>query len=55
LNQVREKARFYVDVYGARVNPGAGVMLMYNAPTEEMYNVFMDEIYAYSMEKYKGL
>jgi hypothetical protein len=55
LPQVREKARHYVDVYGAHANPGAGVMLMYNAPTEEMYNAFMDEIYAYSMEKYKGL
>jgi hypothetical protein len=55
LSQVREKARYYVDVYGAHANPGAGAMLMYGAPTEEMYNAFMDEIYEYSMEKYAGL
>jgi hypothetical protein len=55
LEQVREKARHYVDVYGAQANPGSGAMIMYNAPTEEMTNAFLDELYAYSMEKYKGL
>jgi hypothetical protein len=55
LDQVREKARNYVDVYGASSNPGAGAVLMFHAPTEEVYNAFLDEVYAYSLEKYKGL
>jgi hypothetical protein len=55
LEAIREKARHYVGYYGARANPGAGVMLMFAAPTEEVYNAFMDEIYAYSLEQYTGL
>jgi hypothetical protein len=55
LEQVREKARYYVDTFGAQTNPGAGGMLMYFAPTEDVYNTFTEEIYDYSIEMYKNL
>ena len=53
--QIKEKAREIVDTYGAHVNPGAGVMLSFIAPTEEMYNLFDEEVYRYSLEQYRGL
>jgi hypothetical protein len=53
--QFKEKAREIVDVYGAHVNPGAGVMLTFIAPSEEIYNVVEEEVYRYSLEKYRGL
>jgi hypothetical protein len=55
LDEIRAKARHYVDLYGAQANPGAGVILMPSGLTEEKYNAFMDEIIAYSMEQYGGL
>jgi hypothetical protein len=53
--QVKEKAREYVDIYGAHTNPGAGALYMFQAPNEEIYHGFMDELYQYSLDKYKGL
>ena len=55
LAQVKEKAREYVDIYGAHVNPGSGAIYMFNAPNEEVYHTFMDELYEYSLEKYRAL
>lgn len=52
---VREKAREIVDRYGAHENPGAGAGYAFIAPSEEMYNAFDEEIYRYSLEKYRGL
>jgi hypothetical protein len=55
LDQVRALARDIVDTYGAHTNPGSGCVYTPSAPTAEAYNAFDDEIYGYSMEKYKGL
>ena len=50
----REYAREIVDAYGAHVNPGAGVFVIAFARTEEIYRAFEDELYEYSIEKYKN-
>jgi uroporphyrinogen decarboxylase len=54
LEEVRAIARNLVDTYGAHVNPGAGCTYSLNVPTAEVYNAFEDEMYSYSLEKYKG-
>jgi hypothetical protein len=53
--QVKEKAHEHVDIYGAQANPGAGALYMFIAPDEEIYHGFMDELYDYSLDKYRGL
>jgi hypothetical protein len=52
---IRSQAREYVDRFGAHVMPGAGGVVLQGAPDEERANVFWDEIYAYSLEKYRSL
>jgi hypothetical protein len=51
--QLKAKAREIVDTYGAHVNPGGGCMLTVVTANEEMYRVFDEEIYRYSLEKYR--
>jgi uroporphyrinogen decarboxylase len=53
--RAKEFARSLVDAYGAHNNPGAGILLGGGAKDEEVYHAFMDEVYEYSLEKYKGL
>jgi hypothetical protein len=53
--QLKAKAREVVDIYGAHANPGAGVMLSFIARSEEVYNIFDDEIYRYSLDRYRKL
>jgi len=53
--RVRELARQVVDAFGAHVNPGAGAVCTISAPSEEIYNVFDEEMFLYSLEKYRGL
>jgi hypothetical protein len=53
--QARRHAREIVDTYGAHVNPGAGVMISAGAFSEEVFYAFEDEIFNYSLEKYKDL
>jgi hypothetical protein len=55
LDQVRALAREIVDVYGAHANPGSGCIYTPSAPTAEVYNAFDDEIFAYSMERYRRI
>ncbi|MDR2355298.1 MAG: hypothetical protein LBE16_03785 [Clostridiales Family XIII bacterium] len=52
---IRQKARECVDIFGAHVMPGAGGVVFQSAMDAEKANVFWDEIYAYSLEKYRGL
>ena len=54
-SQVREKAREYVDKFGAHTNPGAGGIVTINAPNEDVYYAFYDEIYRYSLDRYRNL
>jgi hypothetical protein len=51
--EIRSKAREYVDVFGAQRMPGAGGVLLQSAIDAERANVFWDEIFAYSLEKYR--
>jgi len=53
--QVRELARWVVDNFGAHVNPGAGAVCTINAPNAEVYNAFDEEMYRYSLGKYRNL
>ncbi|MDR3364666.1 MAG: hypothetical protein LBS91_06965 [Clostridiales Family XIII bacterium] len=53
--QIREKAREYVDRYGAHANPGAGAIVTIYAPSREVYDAFYGEVYQYSREQYRGL
>jgi hypothetical protein len=53
--QIKAKAREVVDTYGARANPGAGVMIAFIARNEEVYNAFDEEIYRYSLEEYRKI
>jgi hypothetical protein len=53
--QIKEFGRRIVDTYGAHVNPGAGCPLTINAPNEEVYNTLEEEVYRYSLEKYRNL
>lgn len=53
--QARALARDIVDTYGARTNPGAGVMLLGSALKKEVWYAFEGEIYDYSLKQYKGL
>jgi hypothetical protein len=55
LDQVRALAREVVDTYGAHVNPGSGCICTISAPTAEVYNAFDDELYGYSLDRYRGL
>ena len=55
VGQVRDLARWVVDSYGAHTNPGAGAVCTINAPTAEIYNAFDEEMYLYSLDKYRGL
>jgi hypothetical protein len=52
--QVKELARWVVDTFGAHVNPGSGAVTTINAPTADVYNTFDEEMYQYSLEKYRG-
>ena len=54
-DDAREYARELVDKYGAHVNPGSGLIAHAWALREEVYHAFTDEIFTYSLEKYKGL
>jgi hypothetical protein len=54
-SQIKELARWMVDTYGAHVNPGSGCACTVYAPTAEVYKAFDDEMYSYSLDKYKGL
>jgi len=51
--QARTLARQVVDEYGAHVRKGAGVIVTANALKEEVFYAFDEEIYTYSLEKYK--
>ena len=51
---VREYAREIVDAFGAHTNPGAGVFVIASAVTEDIYRAFEDELFEYSIEKYKN-
>jgi hypothetical protein len=53
--QIRELARWIVDSFGAHANPGAGAMVTVNAPSAEVYNAFDEEVYRYSLDKYRNL
>jgi hypothetical protein len=53
--QAKACARALVDELGAHVNPGAGVVLTPIALRDEVYYAFDDEIFRYSLEKYRGL
>ena len=53
LDQVRDLARTVVDTYGAHTNPGSGAVCTINAPNEEVYYAFDEEMVKYSLEKYK--
>jgi hypothetical protein len=55
LETIKERARAYVDTFGAQVMPGAGGIVMQSAVDEERINVFWDELYNYSLEKYRTL
>jgi hypothetical protein len=55
VEQIKAKAREYVDRYGAHVNPGAGGVLAVSAVSDELFHGFYDEIFEYSYKKYKQL
>jgi hypothetical protein len=52
---VKAKAREIVDRYGAHVNEGAGVMTSIIAPNEDIYYTFDEEMYRYSLDRYRNL
>lgn len=51
----RALAREIVDGYGAQVMPGAGVTVTANVLREEVYDAFDEEIFTYSLNKYKEI
>lgn len=53
--RARAHARELVDAYGTHANPGAGILMSCFALKEDVYDAFDDEIFNYSLEKYKGL
>lgn len=53
--QAREYARSIVDKYGAHTCEGAGALIHLVGNQPESYYAFADEIYNYSLEKYKNL
>ncbi|MDR1204452.1 MAG: hypothetical protein LBL26_03085 [Peptococcaceae bacterium] len=53
--QIRLLARQIVDTYGAQANPGGGCVVAVSAPTAEVYNIFNEEMYTYSLYQYKHL
>jgi hypothetical protein len=53
--QARLCARDLVDALGAHTNPGAGVVLSPIALRDEVYYAFDDEVFRYSLEKYRAL
>ena len=53
--QAREYARYIVDNYGAQTCEGSGVIVRMHGMFPESYYAFQDELFHYSMEKYRGL
>ena len=53
--QIRELGRWIVDNFGAHVNPGAGAVCTIQAPTAEVYYTLEEEIFKYSLDKYRNL
>jgi hypothetical protein len=54
-DDARAYAREIVDVYGAHVNPGAGVWVVDSAHSADVYYAFVDELHEYSLEQYKNI
>jgi uroporphyrinogen-III decarboxylase len=52
-DQARSLVREVIDKFGAHTNPGAGVVIAPQALKEEVYYAVDDEIYTYSLQKYK--
>ncbi len=55
VEEIKEHARNMVDEFGATAVPGSGVINKSAACNAELHNAFLDEIYTYSLEKYKTL
>ncbi|MDR1028205.1 MAG: hypothetical protein LBL63_02165 [Clostridiales Family XIII bacterium] len=53
--RARACAREMVDRFGAHTNPGPGIIYNAYAVNEELFYAFDDEVYRYSLEKYRGL
>jgi hypothetical protein len=53
--QLKRRARETVETYGAHTNPGSGCVTAVFTVNEEMYRVFDEEVYRYSLERYRGL
>ena len=55
VEDVRAYAREIVDKYGAHTCEGAGVVIKPTGTRPDVFYAFEDEIYHYSMERYKNL
>ena len=53
IDDIRAKAREYVDIYGATAMPGSGGVMVHNSLDLERANAFWDELYKYSLEEYR--
>ena len=54
-DEARAYAREFVDTFGAHNNPGAGIIVTSYALNEDVFYAFGEEIFQYSLEKYKSL
>ena len=54
-DQARAYARHIVDTCGAHANPGPGAVMASYALREDVWHAFNDEIYEYSLNKYRGI